>query len=90
MEIFWKIANSELLSPSQIIVNGNFPLIQALEISDISLGSKGVPSTFSLTGASHHAILTEFAPRNSFFPTPGLYGQITTIGPVGTGLLWFG
>ena len=58
LEIFWKIANSELLSPSQIVVNGNFPLIHALEISDISLGSNGVPSTFSLTGASHHAILT--------------------------------
>ena len=58
IEIFWKIANSELLSPSQILVNGNFPLIQALNISDISLGTNGVPSTLSLTGASHHAVLT--------------------------------
>jgi hypothetical protein len=58
IEIFWKIANSELLSPSQMIVNGDFPLIQALNISDISLGTNGVPSTLSLTGESHHSILT--------------------------------
>lgn len=42
--------------------------------------------SIAILQSPHHAILTEFAPRNSFLPTPGLHGHITTIGPVGTGL----
>ena len=58
MEIFWRIANSPTLSMSQLIVKGDVPLIQALNINDISLGSNAVPSTISLTGNSSHAVLT--------------------------------
>jgi hypothetical protein len=58
IEIFWRISNSSLLSSSLLILNGEYPVIQALNISDISLGSNSVPSTLSLTAATHHAILT--------------------------------
>jgi len=58
MEVLWRIANSPILSMSQLIVKGDVPLIQALNISDISLGSNAVPSTISLTGKSHHTVLT--------------------------------
>lgn len=58
MEILWRIANSSLLFPSKIVINSKFPLLHALDMTDISLGSNAVPSTVSLTGASHHAILT--------------------------------
>lgn len=58
MEVLWQIANSPFLSTSQLIVRGNNPLIQALNISDISLGPAAVPSTASFTGISHHAVLT--------------------------------
>lgn len=58
MEVFWRIATSPLLSPSQLVIKSQYPLIQALDIKDISLGLNAVPSTVSLTGASHHAILT--------------------------------
>lgn len=58
MEIFWRIATSPFLFKSQLIVQGDQPLIQALNITDVALGPRGVPSTVSLTGASHHAILT--------------------------------
>lgn len=58
MEIFWRIATSPLLSKSQLIAKSDFPLIQALNITDIALGPNAVPSTVSFTGKSHHSILT--------------------------------
>lgn len=58
MEVLWRIANSPDLFKSELILNGEVPLIQALELVDLSLGPYGVPSTISFTGNSHHALLT--------------------------------
>ena len=58
MEILWRITNSQALYKSQLIFKGEVPLVQALNITDLSLGIHGVPSTVSLTGNSHHAVLT--------------------------------
>jgi hypothetical protein len=58
IEILWRIANSRILSMSHLIVKGDIPLIQALNINDISLGEGAVPSTISLTKKSQHAVLT--------------------------------
>jgi len=56
-EILWRIACSPLLSQSRII-NGKAPFIGAVNIHDISLGSKAVPSGLSMDEGSHHAVLT--------------------------------
>ena len=37
--------------------------------------------------SAHHAVLAELTPGDSFCAAPGLHGKITTIGPVGPGLL---
>uniref|UniRef100_A0A6C0K3J5 DNA mismatch repair proteins mutS family domain-containing protein n=1 Tax=viral metagenome TaxID=1070528 RepID=A0A6C0K3J5_9ZZZZ len=58
MEVLWRFANSKIISMSKLIFKGDVPLIQGLNINDISLGESAVPSTISLTGNSHHAILT--------------------------------
>jgi hypothetical protein len=58
MEVIWRIAKSPDLFKSQLIVKGEMPLIQALNITDLSLGPHGVPSTVSFTANSHHALLT--------------------------------
>lgn len=58
MEVMWRIARSPDLFKSQLIMKGPMPLVQALNISDISLGPEAVPSTASFTGNSHHAVLT--------------------------------
>jgi hypothetical protein len=58
IEILWRIATSPDLSKSELILNGDVPVIHALNIHDISLNSTAVPSTVSFTGVSHHAILT--------------------------------
>jgi len=57
-EILWRIACSPLLNPSEMVFKGDYPLVHAVNICDISLGSKAVPSTFSFTGETNHAILT--------------------------------
>jgi DNA mismatch repair protein MutS len=57
-EILWRIACSPILTASEVIISGGPPLIEATMVSDISLGSKAVPSTVSLTRKSHHAALT--------------------------------
>ena len=57
-EILWRIACSPLLTQSQMIQKGDAPLLEAASITDISLGSKAVPSSVTLKGRSHHAVLT--------------------------------
>ena len=57
-EILWRVASSPILNQSDMIFNGDYPLIRAAEINDISLGPSAVPSSFTFTGESHHAVLT--------------------------------
>jgi len=57
-EILYRISQSPILHPAKMLTDQPFPVIRAKEIIDISLGAKGIPSTFSFTGDSHHAVLT--------------------------------
>jgi len=59
LEILWRIANCNSLSPATVIENGDFPLFQADGMVDISLPvESAVPSNLNFTGKSHHAALT--------------------------------
>jgi len=57
-EILWRIASSPLLNKSAIISHGNYPLVKATGIYDISLGNNAVPSNMTFTDKTHHAVLT--------------------------------
>ena len=57
-EILWRIARSPLLHPVKMLTDQASPVIHAKNLVDISLGSKGIPSNFSFTVTSHHAVLT--------------------------------
>jgi len=57
-EILWRIACSPLLNHSAVVAQGDFPLVVASGIYDISLGNKAVPSHFTFTDKNHHAVLT--------------------------------
>ena len=57
-EILYRISQSPLLRPVNMVCNHSHPIIRAKKIIDISLGAKGISSTFSFTPESHHAVLT--------------------------------
>ena len=58
LELYWRIANCANLRPALLIEHGPYPLFQADNIYDVSLGDKAVGSSISFTGKSHHAALT--------------------------------
>ena len=58
LELYWRIANYANLRPVMLIEQGLWPLFQADNIFDLSLGDRAVGSSISFTGESHHAALT--------------------------------
>ena len=58
LEVQWRLANSPLLKPVFLLEKGEYPLLQAEEIYDVSLGRDAVASSVSFTGETHHAVLT--------------------------------
>jgi MutS domain V len=57
-EILWKLARSPLLFPVEMLTTEKSAVFCATNLVDISLGPKGISSSFSFTGDSHHAVLT--------------------------------
>jgi len=57
-EILWRISSSPLLNQSALITYGNYPPVKAVGIYDVSLGNNAVPSNFTFTEKTHHAVLT--------------------------------
>lgn len=58
LEILWKMSTSPFLRSAHVIEKGAYPLLQAHNLFDISLGEKAVASSVKFTGASPHAALT--------------------------------
>jgi hypothetical protein len=58
IEVIWKMSQSPYLRIAHVIEKGAYPLFQAQNLFDISLGEKAVASSVRFTGESPHAALT--------------------------------
>ena len=58
LEIMWRFSRSPYLNTAEVIRKGQYPLVQAEHIYDISLGMNAITSSINLNGVTHHAALT--------------------------------